>query len=246
MKLPPVQQCYDVIDGTWPPAKRQTLGPWTIRLDPSGSSRVSAATADEPLQTGDIGQAAAAMIAAKQRPLFMIRDQDAALDRDLDRLGYRIKDPVNIYAAPVAAIAVQRPPPVTTFQVWPPLAAQVEIWAAGGIKAGRLAIMDRAPAPKTTILGRSKDRPAGALFVGIAGDCAMVHALEIAGAFRRQGLARQMTVAAAFWAQGQGAQWLTLVATRANTGAHALYASLGMAVVGQYHYRILPEEDVDR
>ncbi len=186
------------------------------------------------------------MRAAGQRPLFMIRDQDAALDRELADLGYLIKDPVNLYAAPVAQIATMRPPPVTTFEVWPPLAAQVEIWAAGGIGAGRLTIMDRAPLPKTTILGRLQDRPAGTLFIGIAGDCAMIHALEIAVAQRRQGLARQMTIAAAFWAQAQGARWLTLVATRANTGAHALYTSLGMGVVGQYHYRIQPEDDRDR
>ncbi|MBQ2261325.1 MAG: GNAT family N-acetyltransferase [Loktanella sp.] len=246
MTLPSAQQCYDVIDTTWPPEARQRLGPWTIRFDPSGSSRVSAATADAPWQSDDITQAAEAMRAAGQRPLFMIRDQDAGLDRELVGLGYLIKDPVNIYAAPVAEIATVRPPPVTTFEVWPPLAAQVEIWAAGGIRAGRLAIMDRAPMPKTTILGRLHDRPAGTLFVGIAADCAMIHALEIAQAHRRQGLARQVTIAAAFWAQANGAHWLTLVATRANAGAHALYTSLGMGVVGQYHYRIAPEEDIDR
>ncbi|MFN3664388.1 GNAT family N-acetyltransferase [Yoonia sp.] len=246
MKLPSVQQCYDVIDATWPPARRRRIGPWTIRLDPSGSSRVSAATANAPPQPGDIAQAAAAMRAAGQRPLFMIRENDAGLDRDLAELGYVIKDPVNFYAAPLASIALQRPEPLSTFEVWPPLATQVEIWAVGGIKAGRIAIMDRAPMPKTTILGRLHDRPAGALFIGIAGDCAMIHALEIAAAHRRQGLARQMTIAAGFWAQGQGARWLTLVATRANTGAHALYTSLGMGVVGKYHYRIAPEEDIDR
>lgn len=246
MQFPSARQCYDVIDDTWPPANCRALGPWLVRLDPSGSSRVSAATAHAPLRDGDIALAAAAMRVAGQRPLFMIRDQDAALDGTLAGLGYQIKDPVNIYAAPVQAIATKRPPPVTTFEVWPPLAAQVEIWAAGGIRAGRLAIMDRAPMPKTTILGRLHDRPAGTLFVGIAADCAMIHALEIAQAHRRQGLARQVTIAAAFWAQANGAHWLTLVATRANAGAHALYTSLGMGVVGQYHYRIAPEEDIDR
>ena len=55
-----------------------------------------------------------------------------------------------------------------------------------------------------------------------------------------------MMVASAFWARGQGARWLTLVATQANTAANTLYASLGMAVVGQYHYRIMPEKNLDR
>jgi hypothetical protein len=42
---------------------------------------------------------------------------------------------------------------------------------------------------------------------------------------------------AAFWAQDQGASHLALAVTQGNTGGNALYSSLGMQVVGQYHYR---------
>jgi ribosomal protein S18 acetylase RimI-like enzyme len=146
-----------------------------------------------------------------------------------------------MYAAPVSLIAIKRPPPVTTFEVWPPLATQAEVWAAGGIGAGRLNVMNRVRHPKTTLMGRVHDRLAGTGFVGIAGGCAMIHALEIAVDYRRRGLARHLTQAAAFWARDQGADYLTLVTTQSNTGANALYSSLGMALVGQYHYRTLPE-----
>jgi ribosomal protein S18 acetylase RimI-like enzyme len=101
--------------------------------------------------------------------------------------------------------------------------------------------MERARDPKTTLLGRQNDQPAGTVFVGIAADCAMIHALEISSAHRRQGLARYLTRAAAFWAEDNGADYLTLVTTQANIGANALYSSLGMTLVGHYHYRILPE-----
>lgn len=239
MPLPDAKMLYTVIDGTWPAAVKRALGPWTIRLDDSGSSRVSAATAEQPVTEADLPLADAAMRDAGQVPLFMIREGDDALDAMLAARGYVIKDPVNMYAAPVADIATQRPPPVTTFDVWPPLAVQAEIWAAGGVGAGRLAVMDRALHPKTTILGRINDCPAGTIFVGTAGNCAMIHALEIATTQRRQGLAQHLTVAAAFWAQAQRVDYLTLVTTRANAAANALYASLGMAVVGQYHYRTL-------
>ncbi len=241
MTLPSAQKLYAVIDGTWPASAKQALGPWTVRLDDSGSSRVSAATAELPAATDDIALAADAMREAGQNPLFMIREGEDALDAALEALGYVIKDPVNMYAAPVAAIATKRPPPVTSFEVWPPLAVQTEIWAAGGIGAGRLDIMDRARQPKTTLLGRMNDKPAGSVYVGIAADCAMIHALEIAQNYRRQGLAVALTRAAAFWAQAKGATYLTLVTTRDNAGANALYASLGMTIVGQYHYRSLSE-----
>jgi GNAT superfamily N-acetyltransferase len=178
---------------------------------------------------------------AGQSPLFMIREGDEALDSELAALGYVIRDPVNMYAAPLKDIATERPPPVTSFEVWPPLSVQTEIWSVGGIGAGRLDIMDRARHPKTTLLGRLDDKPAGTVYVGIAADCAMIHALEIADNYRRRALAAALTRSAAFWAQAKGAAYLTLVTTRDNVGANALYASLGMTIVGQYHYRGLSE-----
>ena len=241
MTLPDAQELYAVIDGPRPAAAKHAIGPWTIRIGQGGGSRVSAATAALPVQDSDIPLAQEAMREAGQTPLFMIRDGDNDLDQWLAARGYVIKDPVNMYAAPIEMIVTQRPPPVTTFEVWPPLAAQAEVWAAGGIGEGRLAVMDRARHPKTTLLGRVHDRPAGTGFVGIAGGCAMIHALEIAVEYRRRGLARHLTQAVAFWAQDQGANYLTLVTTQANAGANALYSSLGMTLVGQYHYRTLPE-----
>ena len=241
MSLPTVQKLYAVIDGTWPASAKQALGPWMVRLDSSGSSRVSATTAEAPVTDADIPHAEAAMREAGQTPLFMIREGEDALDEILAARGYIIKDPVNLYATKISDIATTRPPAVTSFEVWPPLAAQIEIWKAGGIGAGRLAVMDRAHHPKTTLLGRLNDRPAGTGYVGIAADCAMIHALEIGQDHRRQGLARHLTRAAAFWAQDHGAVYLTLVTTQANAGANALYSSLGMALVGHYHYRTLPE-----
>ena len=240
--LPSAQRLYDIVDATWPAAVKRAVGPWTIRLGHGGGSRVSAATAETAFTEVDIPLAEAAMVEAGQKKLFMIREGDEALDAMLAARGYEILTPVNLYAAPVAAIATQRPPPVTAFTVWPPLATQEEIWMDGGIGPARIDVMHRARDPKTTFLGRIDDQPAGTGYVAIAADCAMIHALEIAARHRRKGLARHLTRAAAFWAQEQGAVFLTLVTTQSNAGANALYASLGMTLVGQYHYRIKPEE----
>ena len=241
MTLPTVHKLYAIIDGTWPAFAKRAVGPWVIRIDGKGGSRVSAATVEADFTNFDITDAEEAMREVDQTPLFMIREGDEALDEMLEARGYQIKDPVNLYAAPVSDIATERPPPVTAFTVWPPLAAQAEVWAAGDIGQGRLDVMDRARQPKTTLLGRINDVPAGAAFVGIAGDCAMIHALEVAEDQRRQGLALHLTRAAAFWAMEHDADYLTLVTTQANVGANTLYSSLGMTLVGQYHYRILPE-----
>jgi ribosomal protein S18 acetylase RimI-like enzyme len=61
--------------------------------------------------------------------------------------------------------------------------------------------------------------------------------LEVSPPYRRQGCAQNILRAAAVWARQQGADTLALAVTEANGGARALYASQGMQVVGQYHYR---------
>lgn len=241
MSLPNAATLYEVIDTTWPAAEKIACGPFTLRRGLGAGSRVSSATVNGSATDADIASAATAMREMGQPALFMIRDTDTDLDAHLEDLGYTIKDPVTLYAAPIAAMTKMHPPHKTVFTAWPPLAAQTEIWAQGGINAARLAVMDRAPMPKTTLLGRAHDKPAGTTYVGISQGCAMIHALEIGDAFRRQGLAANMTRAAAFWAADNRADFLTLVTTKVNTGANALYTSLGMTVVGHYHYRIKPE-----
>ena len=48
------QQLYDICDGTWPAAAIKRLGPWTLRDGQGGGKRVSAATAEGPVQKTDI------------------------------------------------------------------------------------------------------------------------------------------------------------------------------------------------
>lgn len=228
---------YDVIDGTWPTAEVRRLGPVLLRRGDNGGQRVSAATALGPVTLKDIVAAEAAMQAMGQPRLFQIRSGDDALDAALAARGYIVVDPVNLYVVSVEALATRRPPPVTAFCVWEPLAIQNDIWAKGGIGPERLAVMQRAQGPKTSILGRINDHPGGTAFVAIHDGIAMVHAVEVLPHQRKLGMAGWFMRLAAFWARDNGATHLAVVCTQANAGANALYASLGLALVGQYHYR---------
>jgi GNAT superfamily N-acetyltransferase len=71
----------------------------------------------------------------------------------------------------------------------------------------------------------------------------MVHALEILPHQRRAGMGAWMMRQAAFWALENGATEMAVLCTKRNAGANGLYASLGMALSGEYHYRILQEGD---
>ena len=235
------QTLTSLIDATWPAKSLREVEGWTIREGAGGGSRVSAATASDNANFDGYAYAEEAMREMGQAPLFMVRAGEDKLDAVLEHHGYIIKDPVTYYTAPAELLAKQRPPAVTCFEVWPPLAAQIEIWADGGIDAARLAIMDRVSGPKTTVLGRLNDTPAGTAFAAIHNGTVMCHAIETAAAFRRQGLGRHMLTAMSFWAKEQGAETVALLVTRANVGANALYTSIGMTPVGEYHYRIKPE-----
>lgn len=228
---------WDAIDATWAAPRTHRSGPFLLREGQGGGRRVSAATTDATPTQREIAEAARAMAALGQRPLFMVRGDQAEFDAALAALGYEVNDPVVVMEAPVDRVAQDGPPPVSAFAIWPPLQIMREIWEAGGIGPARLAIMAGSCDPKTAILGRVKDRAAGCAFVAIHEGIAMMHAVEVTPLLRRLGTARNMTLGAADWARRQGAERFAILTTRDNAAAQAVYASLGMAAVEQYHYR---------
>ena len=230
---------YAAIDATWPPAAMRTDGPWTFRDGQGGGKRVSAATTEEDVTDTDLPAAEAAMRAMGQDPLFMIRVGQERLDALLEARGYSVVDPVNLYFGPLEQMAEIPPPNALVFTIWPPLEIQKDIWAAGDIGPDRVAVMHRATSAKTSILGRHGQSPAGTGFVALHDTVAMVHAVEVSEALRKLGVGRMMTTHAARWAREHGATHMAVLCTKANRGANALYASLGLEVVGEYHYRML-------
>ena len=224
----------EVMEATWPPAAYIPGGPFLLRDGAGGGKRVSAATVETAFTEAELARAEATM---GDNPLFLIRDGDGDLDAALAARGYGIVDPVLAYSASVSALIGEGAGHMTTFPHWPPMQIARVLWADAGIGPARLAVMERAKGAKTVILGRTNDRASGVAFVACHGRHAMLHALEVAPAFRRQGSAQNILRAAAGWAQGQGADSLSLVVTVANAPARALYAGLGMVEGGRYHYR---------
>jgi GNAT superfamily N-acetyltransferase len=238
--LPPAGALHAAAAATWPPLRTWRCGAVTLRESPGAGSRVNAATVGEGWQEADIAAAAAAMERAGRPALFMLCEGEERLDQVLAARGFIPVDPTLAYVGRTAVMAALPPVARATFAVWPPLAVQAEIWAEGGIGAARRAVMERAPDPKVSILGRVEDRPAGAVFAACQAGFGIVHALAVRPALRRRGAGMQMMRAAALWARGQGADWLGLVVTEANAGARALYEDMGMEVAGRYHYRVGP------
>lgn len=225
-------QLATVMEATWPPARSWRDGPFLMRDGAGGGKRVSAASLADKWTEADL-----ATLDAMAEPVVLIRETDADFDAALDARGWRIVDPVVAYAAPVTALQAELPP-LSAFPHWPPLQIARTIWDEAGIGPARLAVMDRVTGTKTALLARLGDRPAGVAFVAIHGADAMLHALEVRPALRRQGVGEILLRAAANWAAGEGASRLSLVVTTRNTAARALYSRVQMQTVGQYHYRM--------
>lgn len=234
---------FDAIDATWPPARFEKSGPFTLRDGKGGGKRVSAASSGEKASATEVNAAAARMLEMGQTPLFMLRGDQPELDALLEELGFDVVDPVIVLSASIEVVADDGPRPVTAFPIWPPLTVMSELWAEAGIGPDRLAVMDRAKGPKIGLLGRANDQPAGCAFVALHGKTAMLHALEVLPDFRRSSCATNMIRGAATWALAEGADTFMALTTRANSDAQALFASLGMLPVEQYHYRILSKPE---
>ncbi len=228
------------LEKTWPAAGYLRVGPWIIREGKGGGQRVSAATLEADGDAFDVTVAEQAMRDLGQAPLFMLRDGEKALDTNLSDRGYVIHDPVVIYAARCADLAKPAPDLLAGFAHWPPLAITGDLWLAGGIRAERLQIMNRVSLAKAVVLGRADDRPAGAAFVAVDHTTAVLHALYVLADHRGQGVGKAILRHAAIWALEQQAERLVLAVTVANRPARALYDSLGLQQVGQYHYRVAP------
>ncbi|KFE34818.1 GNAT family N-acetyltransferase [Thioclava atlantica] len=227
---------FGIIDASWPAASLRRAGGFLIREGKGGGSRVSCATLEVPLEEADIPAAEAAHVALGQVPRFMIRGGEEALDAALAARGYVAHDPTRIWSAPIARVQGEVPP-VTAFAHWPPLQIVRDLWSELQVGPERQAIMERITEPKACVLGRRDDRAAGAAFVTLHEGIAMVHALAVAPAFRRKGLARALIYEAARWAKEQGATQFEMLVVEANDASTSLAKSLGMTVRQSYHYR---------
>lgn len=240
MTVPSTQDLFQALDETWPPARFVEHLPWLLREGAGGGQRVSAATASTKVRESDIASAEQGMRVLDQHPLFMLRPGEDALDDWLEARAYEIVDPVAIYLMPLTPVI----PLATDAEIqadWPPGAEALAVWAGGGIGPARIAVMERAKGAKTAVVATRDQTCSGVAFVAVCGHIAMLHALEVAPSARRLGLGTRVMNAAAHWATANGAAWLTLMVTRANVPANALYRGLGMREVGAYHYRRAPK-----
>lgn len=241
MTLPDEARLIAALEATWPAAEVHQRPPWAIRNGAGGGKRVSAASLHGSADSTDIDRAEKEMRALGQAPIFRITAADpTSYERHLSRRKYDIRDRTIFYCSPVRALLSPDQAPLDAVASPVCLGIHAHLWAQCGIGAPRLAVMDRAPAPRAWLLGRKEDRAAGVAFAAVDGDVLMVHAIEVLGRFRRRGVGRALLHRAAKWGIAHGARHAALAVVEANAPARALYDRLGMMTRGGYHYRMKP------
>lgn len=234
MHYPTQTDLFNAVDATWAPFALHEHKGWLIREGAGGGQRVSAATLLTNTKDAEISSAVTKMQSLGQTPLFMIRNENATLDAQLDALGYSIVDPVVILAAPLDKLLSNPSKQTHTVSVLDaPSASAKKIWTAGGIDQVRLNIMARVMAPKNIL----KAGNMGVAFVATHNGIAMVHAVEVLASHRRKGVANTLMYKATQWAKDQNCAWMAVLTVRANIPAKTLYEHSGMIEAAAYHYR---------
>lgn len=234
MTTPSQIDLFNAVDATWAPYAFHTHENWLVREGAGGGQRVSATTLLSEIHDYQISIAVEKMASLGQTPLFMIRNTDEKLDAELHGLNYDIVDPVVILIAETQKLLRNPTNQMQAVQtLGAPNANVKSIWADGGINQGRLNVMARVEAPKTIINAGQM----GVAFAAAFNSIAMVHAVEVASAHRRKGVANALMYKAFQWAEEQNCKWVSVLTVRENIPARTLYENLGMVESAAYHYR---------
>ncbi|MEO1960122.1 MAG: sigma-54 factor interaction domain-containing protein, partial [Paracoccus sp. (in: a-proteobacteria)] len=128
---------------SWPASEYADAGGFRVGRGLGAGGRVSSARAVGAWRGDHIDAAIAIHRGWDQRPVFRVADDDAALAGALESRGFRRETPTAVMATATRALTDIAIPSVTTFTLWPPLAIQREIWAAGNIGPARQAVIER-------------------------------------------------------------------------------------------------------
>jgi ribosomal protein S18 acetylase RimI-like enzyme len=237
--LPDEARLMAAIDATWVAAERAPLGEWVVRRSAGAGGRAGSIwmRGDPGMPFNDaLAQAAAMQRGWGEQPLLMLPDAEPEHAAAAGAAGWTIGERTTVMAARTADVSAYGTGGLMVVQVRSPLAVMEELWDSTGTDAARRAVMDRTPEPKVSLMLREDDRPAAAAFVAVDGEVAMLHAVMVGEPWRRRGVGRALTAAAAAWAQGAGAPSIGLAVLASNAPAVALYRRMGFEVRGGYRY----------
>jgi N-acetylglutamate synthase len=236
----------------WRAIEQERLGDWLLRAADGFTGRANSA-----LAVGDPGQPLADAIdvvrgwyAARGLPAMIAvpyptgRPAASSLDRQLARLDWSVRgDAATVMTADPARVAERGGPAGVVVGVdADPDQAWLRRYHYRGQELPPVAVQLLTSAPWQAFASVRADGETIAIGrVAGCGDWAGLTAIEVDPASRRQHLGTAVTIALARHAAERAASGLYLQVADENSGARALYRTLGFADHHGYHYRIAPD-----
>lgn len=245
---PPAPVLLDrLADQGWPALERETLGSWTLRAAGGVTQR-----ANSVLATGEVPDIGVAVDAAERwyraRSLPAVLQVSPAssplLASELADRGYREHSQTAILVAERAVVAgAAAAVPESTMATSPPPGWLDTWWSVdgrGGESERRTVEGILAGGPALYASAGAPGRPDAVARLALVGEWGGLYAVATRPAARRRGLARALTGALAAAAEAHGVEHLWLQVLSGNSGAIALYESLGFAPASHYAYWVAP------
>ncbi|MFJ3957854.1 GNAT family N-acetyltransferase [Arthrobacter sp. NPDC090010] len=232
-------------NAAWPGLTTFDTGSWLYRTASGVTQRANSVWPYAPVESLDaaIREAEQWYRGRRQPALFQLTSspEDAALDERLEELGYRVRTPTMFM---VRGGAGTLPVPSHSVELYPePVRDWFDAW---WLTSGHGGPQDADTARAILERGRSsyalvRGGDGGVVAVGQAihvGTLSGIYGMVTREARRRQGLARSIVSSLVNAVPGGDGFWLSVA--RSNTGAQALYRSLGFREAGEYWYRSAP------
>jgi ribosomal protein S18 acetylase RimI-like enzyme len=228
-----------IADRAWPAAERSALGGWILNAADGHSGRLNAcwplgappALLDEAIDAVEAWYAARGL-----QPVFKPAGPAPDLAAALAARGYRARTPTLMMVADLAEGFA--PGRVLVGEEADGAFEQVFLGAQGdpADAAERMAAFRRVPAPRLFARAEVDGAPVAIGGSAVEGGWAGIFGMRTLGAFRRQGLARDIVAAllAGAWAAGARRAYLQVEAP--NAPAIALYQGFGFRAAYAYDY----------
>lgn len=222
---------------TWTSDSSVDMDGWTLHATDGFTRRVNCATAIGTPDTSEDARSRLDQWLTERGGALVVRVTpllDASTVADVTSgWGYRPIDDTIVMSAPI--VSRSRPDDVVTRRV-----------DDDGFFRSVSDLNDRKPSSAPAwrrLLGRVSDRAAGVTIDDVAagivvasGRYAAVYSVAVAPTARRQGMASRLMAASTNWAAQQGCDTMFLQVLGTNTGALALYETLGYSEIYRYHY----------
>lgn len=241
----------------WPPARQAACGHWLMRRSDDASRRVNSC-ATTPMELPGLDLAARTEPRGLTEALLQVRQWYAkagqaacfqmtpasepyGLDQRLEQAGFALVETCRTMTLPLDGKGPAASEKDMALELRPTALAMAGLMPAGAgddVRRARADLFGRVRLPRAFAVSLAGGQPVGGGYCAIDGEVALLAAIVVQPAFRRQGRAAAILARLLDWARGMGATRAMLQVGSDNATAIGLYERAGFCRAYDYWYRL--------